>query len=459
MSAQVSFEDLPLSRFHIRTVFSGTGGQFSDGFVLGIIGIAVSMAAGPLQLNALWMGLLGAASLAGLFLGSLFAGPIADKFGRRTIFAWDMLLFAIISASQFFVSSPEQLLILRLLLGLVLGFDYVVSKSLVTEFAPRRYRGRLLSVLAAAWASGYVVAYLVGFAVRDIGPDAWRIMLALSGLPALLILPLRMGVPESPIWLMARGRTEEAMAIVKSKFGPNINLPAPTNTPQKKGGQWAELFSKRWRKNTLVGCVFYTCQVIPFFALGTFSPKVLEALNVQDKFVGGLVYNVLLMIGALVGLMIIDRISRRTFLIGTFYLSAVGLAALAYGGFGPLGTILTFGFFACVLAAAVNLEFVYPPELFPTHLRASGIGLAVAASRFGSAFATFLLPIAVQQVGIHAALGVCVGVLVFGGVFCHVFAPETSEEDLSGVTSDVGGTEASHLNGGMVAVSQPCKGK
>ncbi|WP_312933279.1 MFS transporter [Pseudomonas sp.] len=407
MNTQVSVEDLPLSRFHIRTVFSGTGGQFSDGFVLGIIGIAVSMAAGPLQLNALWMGLLGAASLAGLFIGSLVAGPLADKFGRRKIFAWDMLLFATISASQFFVTSPEQLFVLRLLLGLVLGFDYVVSKSLVTEFAPRRYRGRLLSVLAAAWAAGYVAAYLIGFVLRDLGPDDWRIMLAVSGIPALLILPLRMGVPESPIWLMARGRKEEALAIIRDKFGPNVYLPVPNATPKKTEGAWAELFSKRWRKNTIVGCVFYTCQVIPFFALGTFAPRVLEALNVQDKFVGGLVYNVLLMIGALLGLMIIDRISRRAFLVGTFYLSAIGLAVLAFAGFGPLGTIIAFGFFACVLAAAVNLEFVYPPELFPTHLRASGIGMAVAASRFGSAFATFLLPIAVQDLGIHVALGVC----------------------------------------------------
>lgn len=435
MSSPVSFEDLPLSRFHIRTVFSGTGGQFSDGFVLGIIGIAVSMAAGPLQLNALWMGLLGAASLAGLFLGSLIAGPLADKFGRRTIFAWDMLLFAVISASQFFVTSPEQLLALRLLLGLVLGFDYVVSKSLVTEFAPRRYRGRLLSVLAAAWAAGYVAAYLVGFAIHDTGPDAWRLMLALSGVPALLILPLRMGVPESPIWLMARGRSEEALAIVRARFGAHVTLPVTPAAAAKRGG-FRELLSKRWRRNTLVGCVFYTCQVIPFFALGTFSPRVLEALNVQDKFVGGLVYNVLLMLGALLGLLIIDRISRRAFLVGTFYLSAVGLAALAWAGFGPLGTIIAFGFFACVLAAAVNLEFVYPGELFPTHLRASGIGLAVAASRFGSAFATFLLPLAVQHLGVHTALGVCVGVLVFGGVFCHLFAPETSQEQLAAVSPE-----------------------
>ncbi|MBC3419936.1 MFS transporter [Pseudomonas sp. RW3S2] len=438
MSSQVSFEDLPLSRFHLKTVFSGTGGQFSDGFVLGIIGIAVSMAAGPLQLNALWMGLLGAASLAGLFLGSLFAGPLADKFGRRRIFAWDMLLFAVISASQFFVTSPEQLLALRLLLGLVLGFDYVVSKSLVTEFAPRRYRGRLLSVLAAAWAAGYVAAYLVGFAIRDIGPDAWRLMLALSGVPALLILPLRLGVPESPIWLMARGRSAEALTIVQAKFGAHVTLPAAPPAAAQQRGSFSELFSRRWRKNTLVGCVFYTCQVIPFFALGTFAPRVLEALNVQDKFVGGLVYNVLLMFGALFGLLIIDRISRRSFLIGTFYLSAVGLAVLAWASFGALGTIIAFGFFACVLAAAVNLEFVYPPELFPTHLRASGIGLAVAASRFGSAFATFLLPIAVQHLGVHTALGVCVGVLLFGGVFCHLFAPETSQERLAAVTPDDG---------------------
>ncbi|MDR6420557.1 putative MFS transporter [Paraburkholderia phenoliruptrix] len=437
MSKQVFLEDLPLRPFHVGVAFSGTGGQFSDGFVLGIIGIAVSMAAGPLHLNALWMGLLGAASLAGLFFGSMLAGPIADKYGRRTIFAFDMLLFAIVSAAQYFVTSPGQLLVLRLILGLILGADYVVSKSLVTEYAPRRYRGRLLSVLAAAWAAGYVGAYLAGFAMRDIGPDAWRIMLAASGVPALLILPFRLMVPESPLWLMKRGRGDEALSIIRRKFGPDVMLSTPTAAaPQQRRGAWSELLSPRWRKNTLVGCVFYTCQVIPYFALGTFSPRVLEALKVEDKFVGGLVYNILLFVGAMIGLLLIDRLSRRAFLIGTFYLAALGLAVLAFTSFGPVGTMLAFGLFACILSAAANLEFVYPPELFPTHLRASGVGLAVASSRFGSAISTFLLPLAVQHVGIHAALGVCVAVLLFGGVFCHLLAPETGGENLSDIKSD-----------------------
>ena len=436
MSKQVLLEDLPLRPFHIGVAFSGTGGQFSDGFVLGIIGIAVSMAAGPLHLDALWMGLLGAASLAGLFIGSMVAGPIADKYGRRTIFAFDMLLFAAVSAAQYFVTSPEQLLVLRIILGLILGADYVVSKSLVTEYSPRRYRGRLLSVLAAAWAAGYVGAYLAGFAMRDIGPDAWRLMLVASGVPALLILPFRLIVPESPLWLMKRGRSDEALAIIHRKFGPEVVLAASTGTQPQHRGAWSQLFSPRWRKNTWVGCVFYTCQVIPYFALGTFAPKVLEALHVKDKFVGGLVYNILLLAGAVIGLLLIDKLKRRTFLVGTFYLAALGLAVLAYGNFGPIGTMVAFGLFACILSAAANLEFVYPPELFPTHLRASGVGLAVASSRFGSAISTFLLPLAVQHVGIHSALGVCVAVLLFGGVFCHVMAPETGGENLSDVEAD-----------------------
>ena len=174
-------------------------------------------------------------------------------------------------------------------------------------------------------------------------------------------------------------------------------LSKQTMAPQQSRGAWSELFSPRWRKNTIVGCVFYTCQVIPYFALGTFSPKVLEALQVKDKFVGGLVYNILLFAGAVIGLLLIDKLSRRMFLIGTFYFAALALAVLAYASFGPIGTMLALGLFACILSAAANLEFVYPPELFPTHLRASGVGLAVASSRFGSAISTFLLPSANSQ--------------------------------------------------------------
>lgn len=433
---KIAFEEVPFNRFHLRLGISGCGGQFADGFELGIIGIAVAIASGPLHLSAVEMGLLGAAALGGLFVGALITGVIADRIGRRGIFAFDMIFAAALSGAQFFATEPWHLLVLRLLLGFVLGADYVVSKSLVTELAPIRFRGRLLSFMAIAWACGYTVAYAVGFLLRDLGPDSWRYMLAVSAIPALCIFVARLGIPESPLWLMKKGRSKDAYNVIIAKLGPNVALPYIEPSVRRKGGEWAELLSKKWRRHTAIGCIFYMCQVIPYFALGTFSPKILESLNVQDKFTGGLVYNTFLMIGAILGMLIIDKITRRSFLIVTFYSGAVLLALLSLNIFGSIGVILVFALFALTLSAAANLEFIYPPELFPTHLRATGVGIATASSRFGSALSTFLLPSVVSTYGVSTALGACVVVMIIGGIASQAWAPETSKMSLNAIGND-----------------------
>lgn len=430
---QIRFEDVPFRRFHLHLGLSGCGGQFADGFELGIIGIAVAIAAVSLKLSALELGLIAAAALVGLFIGSLFTGVIADRIGRRTIFGYDMIIAAAISALQFFAVEAWQLFVLRLLLGIVLGADYVVSKSLVTEHSPVSFRGRLLSLMAVAWASGFTLAYGVGFLIRDTGPDAWRYMLAVNAVPSTCIFLFRLGIPESPLWLMKQGRTEEARKIVLVKLGPHVLLPEVIGQVRKKGGEWAELFSSKWRRRTAVGSVFYVCQVIPYFALSTFLPHIMESLQVKDKYTGSLIYNCFLMLGAIVGMLIIDKMPRRTFLVVTFYLGAALLGLLAANIFGSVGIVFVFALFALTLSASANLEFMYPPELFPTHLRATGVGLAVASSRFGSALSTFLLPSVVQNYGVQTALIACVIVLIFGGVVCQVWAPETSKERLGAI--------------------------
>jgi len=427
----VPFENVPFRRFHLHVGSSACGGQFADGFELGIIGLAVALAAIPLKLDAIWMGLLGGAALAGLFFGSLVSGVIVDRIGRRKIFAYDMLFAAVISASQFFVTDAWQLLILRFALGTVLGFDYVVSKALLTELSPIRFRGRLLSIMAIAWVAGYAFSYVVGFFLRDLGPDAWRFMLIVSAGPATMIFIFRLGVPESPLWLIKKGRVEEAEKIVLAKLGEGVILPASVAQVRKTGGEWAELFSKKWRKNTAIGGIFYACQVVPYFALGTFLPKIFEALHVSDKYLGGLAYNIFLLLGAVIGTIVVDRILRRTFLIGTFVMGAGVLAVLAAGVLGSTGVVVSFALFALILSASANLEFIYPPELFPTHLRGTGVGFAVAVSRFGSAVSTFLLPTVVQNFGIQAALAACVVVLLIGAITSYLWAPETSNMKLA----------------------------
>lgn len=436
-SSPPAYEDIPLNRFHYRIAIAGAGGQFSDGFVLGIVGIVISSATTALGLTPPWVGLLGAATLTGLFVGALITGPIADRIGRSLIFRFDMLFIACLSLSQFFVEEAWHLLVTRLLIGLVLGADYVVSKTLVTEHAPRHFRGRLLSFLAVAWAAGYVFAYLVGFALHDIGDDAWRYMLIASAIPELIVFAFRVGIPESPLWLMRRGLTDRARAIVDRTAGKDIPLP-PTSGTEQPRAKFSVLFGPQYRWRTLVGITFYVCQVIPYFALGTFSPLVMESLGVTNKLAAGALYNVFLLTGAIIGMVIIDRLPRRVFLIYSFFIGAILLTALVLvAPHSSIGAVALFASFALVLAAAANLEFIYPPEFFPTDVRASGLGLVTAGSRIGSAISTFFLPIIVSGFGVNTVLFGCVGVLVIGGLACWRWAPETRRRSFVEQDADI----------------------
>ena len=216
--------------------------------------------------------------------------------------------------------------------------------------------------------------------------------------------------------------------------------------PSPRGGRWRQLLSARWRRRTGVACAFFTCQVIPYFALGTFVSQVMSAMNVTSGYVGGLFYNLALLVGAVVGLVVIDRLPRRAFLIGSFGVTAVSLGVLSLCPQLPSWAMtVLFAVFAGVLSAASNLVYVYLPELFPTDLRASGIGLAIACSRTGSAFSTFLLPIIVEFWGVRSALNACVAVLAAGAIVCHRWAPETRHLPLAALDQP-----ADSMSGGEV---------
>lgn len=423
VSKASSFDQSPLRSLHVKAAAGGVGGQFCDGYVLGIIGIAISLATTPLGLDALWLGLLGGAALIGLFLGSLLTGPLADRYGRKNIYRWNMALFCLVSIAQFFAQDASQLLVLRLLLGLALGSDFVVGVSLVAELVPRRMRGPLLALMAVAWTLGFTIAYVVGYLLQAIGDDAWRWILFSSAVPSLLVFLIRQGTPESPLWLMKKGRQREAREVIERLGG--VELPEVATDGVK--ASWSHLFSRKWRRNTLVGAVFYTCQVIPYFAMSTFIPRIFAALKVEDSYTGGLIYNIFLLAGSIVGLMFINLLTRRAFLIGTFSINAIALFVLAtWSGMPASYVIAVFAVFAFVMAASGVLEFAYTSELFPTELRASGVGLSVAASRIGAASCTFLLPVAMDRLGTPTAIGVCVGALVIGAVVCQLWAPETN---------------------------------
>jgi putative MFS transporter len=420
----VLLDDVPLSRFHLRVSAYTTGGMFCDGYILGMIGVALAVWAPQIGMSATWEGLIGASALVGIFLGSLVFGPITDRVGRQTMYVADLALFVVGSVLQLFVSEPWQLVVLRLVMGIAIGADYAIGAALLSEFLPRRQRGPLLASLNAVWTLGFVVAFVVGYLVRDLGDDSWRWMLASSAVPAVIVLCMRLGTPESPRWLAAHGRHEEAREVLTTFFGPHVVLGPEPPSPQR--ARLAELFSPRWRTRTAFASLFWFCQVLPFFALFTFAPTVLSALGLDDEFSGGLILNLFQLAGGVVGVVVMNRLARRGFVLWSFVVLAVSLLPLAVSAQPSAAVVIAaFAVFAFTVSAAGNLETVYPSELFPTELRATGVGFAASMSRVGAAIGTFLLPLGLEHLGNRATMAIGVAVLLLGVLVSWAWAPET----------------------------------
>jgi putative MFS transporter len=301
----------------------------------------------------------------------------------------------------------------------------------LSEFLPRKHRGTLLATLNTTWTVGFVVAFVIGYCLRDLlGEDSWRWMLASGAVPAVIVLLLRLGAPESPRWLAAHGRADEARRVLDKHFGTHVVI---DETPEvtahsRQTSRLLVLFTKPWRRRTIFASVFWFCQVLPYFALFTFAPTVLSAVGLGDGFTGGLIMNLFQLLGGIVGVIVMDRLSRRGFTLWSFVV--MGLALLPLGIFGsPSAAVIVgcFAIYAFAISAAGTLCHVYPAELFPTDFRATGVGFAAAMSRIGAAVGTFLLPVSLTHLGTQQTMLLAVLVLAVGVVATAKLAPETRD--------------------------------
>ncbi|HUA81669.1 MAG TPA: MFS transporter [Dyella sp.] len=430
---KILLDDVPLNFFHCKIAGLTFGAHLTEGYAIGTIAYALKpfldqMLGVQAQHRALWEGLIGSSTLMGIFLGSLLFGWLSDRVGRQKIFLMSFVIITATAFAQFYAQTPFALCLLRVALGLGMGGDFAVGHAILAEFSPRKHRGLLLGSFSVIWTVGYVAANLIGmeYVQHASNPDVWRSLLASSGVPALLVLILRMGTPESPRWLFNKGREAEADAVIKKYFGQKVVLDTGLRDDHHASGGFGKLFQRGLIRRTLFNCVFFVCLVMPYFAIYTFLPGILKIIQLPEGSKADLLLNGLLVAGAIIGIWLTVKLPRRAFLIGSFAVTAASLAALSFlPSSSSMALVAAFALFTAALSAVSNLVGVYPPECFPTEVRACGVGFAIACSRLGSAVSVFLLPIGMKELGIQPTMAMLAAVLVVGMVVSIAWAPET----------------------------------
>ena len=427
-SRGIDSEDAPLNRFHWRLTFYSGGGPFLDGYILSIIGVAMIQATPKLGLSTSWQGLIGASALIGIFFGGFLGGWLTDKFGRQVLYTLDLILIIACSVAQFWVQTALTLFILRLLIGVAVGADYPIATALLAEFAPRRYRGPLLGGLIAIWFAGAAAAYVIGEMLLDTGPDGWRWMLASAALPATAFVIMRHGTPESPRWLSQQGRHVEATDVIRRVYGTGMkSYPIPSKSEGERLDGWA-LLRSGYGARLLFVTAFWTCSIIPLFAVYAFGPMILGSLGLDGVMAnfGSAFITALFLVGCLVALAFVNRLGRRKLMLHSFLWSGVALLLLSISpGSPPIVVLSFFSAYALFIGGAQVLTWIYPNELFPTEIRGTAVGLASSLSRIGAAVGTYLAPFSLDALGIGATMLIAAIITFVGFAISLRWAPET----------------------------------
>lgn len=426
-----TLDDAPLNAFHRKLTLFSSGGPFLDGYILSIIGIALVQINEAWHMSDLWNGLIGASALIGVFLGGLIFGNVTDRIGRKLMYTIDLGAIIFLSIAQFWVSSGWQLFVLRLLIGVAVGADYPIATALVAEFAPKNWRARLLGGLNAMWFVGATVAAFVGYWLLQFH-DGWRWMLVSAALPAALIVIARTTIPESPRWLLSKGRREEAISVLRQTLGANAAL---ENLPEEeKPSSIRAVVSAGYLRRVVFISIFWTCTIVTLFAIYAFGPQILALFNLQSGNEANLGYgliNLFFFVGNVVALLFVDRLGRRPVLIGGFVISGLGLLYLGLNPHASIAVVtIAFAVYAIFNGGPSILEWIYPNELFPTEIRATAVGLCTGTSRIGAAIGTFATPWALSNLGIGTTMYIAAGIAGVGALVSFLMAPETRGQEL-----------------------------
>ena len=428
-------------------VFAAALGYLFDAFDNTMVGYLMPLISKDFVISPAWKGLLLSLALWGGTLGMWFWGPVSEAKGRRFGFQGTVLSFSLFTGLAALSWSPFTFGITRIIAGAGLAGFYAVDLALVSEMAPTRLRGRLTSFITILYPVGVILAGVVtGFLAQKIG---WRAMFLIGVTPAFCAYLIRRGVPESPRWLVSRGRIEEAVRSLLRMGASQQTIDEARNTVPEaatdsaadldKGqlkDKFKELFSRRWLKSNIVAWALWICGNFAAWGVTLWLPTILMDVY-HFTFVKGATFLAITyafgLVGRLCGVLLIDKIGRKP-LIACAYLVAA-IACLAFGTVKTPNMLLffiaVFKFFEQQGTLAV---MGYIPELYPTRLRVMGNAYAGAASRITSALAPIMVGVLIAMHHYLIIWVIFAAVLIVGVLVVWLLGPETKGKTLEECT-------------------------
>jgi len=406
-------ERLPTTATHVKTRVVVGLATFFDGFDALAIAFVMPVIAGLWHLKPQETGMLISGAYVGQIVGALFFPWVAEKFGRLRSVAYSAGLFGLASLGCAFTFSMPSLLVARFVQGCGLGGEVPVASAYINEIAPAPTRGRFFLMYEASFAVGYLGAATVGvFLIPSLG---WQSIFVIGALPAAVAAVMRMLLPESPRWLVGKGRAGEAEAIVarmegeaEAKLGhaleaPNVSAVPPPPTQKTR---LRELFAGPYLRRTGVVWTLWFCNFFATQSLNTWLPTLYRTqfhLSVQQSLQLAFVGHFFSIGSVIVVALLLDRTGRRIWFTGAMAIGGLILIALAATGTRDAILVMVLATSAVVFLSTCSVSlYVYTPELYPTRMRALGCGGGATVRNIAGSLGPTLLGIVLATHGVSS---------------------------------------------------------
>lgn len=434
--------------------FFGALGGMLYGYDTGVISGALLYIKKDIPLSHFMQGLVVSSLLIGAIVGAGFSGPLSDRLGRRRVVLMIALIYIIGALGAAFSVDAAWLVSSRIILGLAVGGSTALVPVYLSEMAPTAVRGRLASLNQLMITIGILVAYIISYVFSSI--DGWRWMLGLAVVPAIALLIGVAFMPESPRWLVKKGREKEAKDVLNLTHATDeidSKIKEMKKTEKVKEDA-ATILKASWLRPMLVAGIGLAIfqQIIGINAVIYYAPTIFNkaGLAASSSILGTVGIGIVNVLMTLVAIATIDKLGRKKLMLWgnvgmTLSLAILACLLLFVGTTTATAWIIVIllGLFIVFFAATWGpAVWVMLPELFPLKARGAGTGLTTLCLSAGNLVVSLLFPILLGAIGIAWVFLIFAGIGVLAFLFVMFFVPETKGRSLEEIENDLRGKAA-----------------